>query len=240
MSVNLTVKLTDGTKIFSTADRGEPFEYEYGQNFDTPGLEEGVGMLKKGGKATLIVPQQIAYGAESKGQMIPAYSTIIYDVELLSMRSKEEYEKERKAIQEQQKAREEANKVSEKALRDQYLLDNGITVEPTASGLYYIETEAGTGKKAVAGTTVSVDYTGRLLDGTVFDSSEGRGPYTFRLGGGQVIRGWDEAIALMSEGGKATLIIPSELAYGSRDSGTIPPYSTRVFDVELVSVDDGQ
>jgi len=241
VSVNLTVKLLDGTKIFSTDDRGEPFEYQYGQNFDTRGLEEGVGMLKKGGKATLIVPQQIAYGAESKGQMIPAYSTIVYEVELLSMRSKEAYDKEREALQAQQQAQVEVNKNSEKALRDKYILDNGVTAQPTVSGLYYIETEAGTGKQALAGSTVSVHYTGRLLDGTIFDSSIDKGvPFSFRLGGGQVIKGWDEAIAMMSEGGKATLIIPSDLGYGSRDDGTIPPYSTLVFDVELVGVEDPQ
>ncbi len=241
VSVNLTVTLIDGTKIFSTLDRGEPFEYQYGQNFDTKGLEEGVGMLKKGGKARLIVPHSIAYGAEAKGQMIPAYSTIIYDVELVSMRSKEAYDKERQEMQAQQQAQEDVRKNSEKAQRDKYLSDNNITVTPTASGLYYIENEKGTGKKAMPGNTVNVHYTGRLLDGTKFDSSIDRGePFSFRLGVGQVIKGWDEAIALMNEGGKATLIIPSAIAYGSRDSGTIPAYSTLVFDVELVSVEEAQ
>ncbi|MDT8393966.1 MAG: FKBP-type peptidyl-prolyl cis-trans isomerase [Bacteroidales bacterium] len=238
VKVHLTVSLINGEKIFSTADRGEPFEYEYGQNFDTRGLEEGVGMLKKGGKAKLIVPHSLAYGAESRGQMIPPYSTIIYDVELVSMRSKEAYDKERKAMQEQQQAKEEQRKQNEKVLRDKYLSDNNITVEPTASGLYYIENEKGTGKRAMPGNTVYVHYTGRLLDGTVFDSSRDRGePFSFRLGVGQVIKGWDEAIAMMNEGGKATLVIPSDIAYGSRDSGKIPAYSTLVFDVELVKVE---
>jgi FKBP-type peptidyl-prolyl cis-trans isomerase len=241
VTVNLTVKLIDGTKIFSTDDRGEPFEYQYGKNFDTPGLEEGVGMMKKGGKATLIVPQEIAYGAEAKGQMIPAYSTIVYEVELVSMRSKEDFDKEQQAKQKEQQAQENLRKDVEKADRDKYILENGITTQPTATGLYYIETEAGTGKKASAGTTVSVHYTGRLLDGSVFDSSVEKGePFSFRLGAGLVIKGWDEAIAMMNEGGKATLIIPSDIAYGSRDGGAIPPYSTLVFDVELVSVVDGQ
>jgi len=241
VSINLTVKLVDGTKIFSTDDRGEPFEYQYGQKFDTEGLEEGVGMLRKGGRATLIVPQQIAYGAEAKGQMIPPYSTIIYEVELLSMRSKEAYDLEREAQMAEAQAQQTQLKDAEKALRDQYLAANGITVEPTASGLYFIETEKGTGKKAMPGNTVSVHYTGRLLDGTVFDSSVDKGtPYTFRLGVGAVIKGWDEAIAMLNEGGKATIVIPSDLAYRDQDSGRIPPYSTLVFDVELVSVEEAQ
>lgn len=241
VTIGLVVKLTDGTQIFSTADRGEPFEYQYGQQFDTEGLEEGVGLLRKGGKATLVVPQHIAYGPEAKGQMIPPYSTIIYEVELINMRSKEAYDMEREEMQKQKEAMDVQRKVNEKADRDKYLSDNGINVAPTASGLYYIETEKGTGAKAVAGNTVQVHYTGRLLDGSVFDSSVERGqPYEFRLGGGMVIKGWDEAIAMMNEGGKATLVIPSDLAYGERDSGTIPPFSTLVFDVELVSIVEAQ
>ncbi len=241
VKVNLTVSLIDGSQLFSTDDRGEPFEYEYGKNFDNEGLEEGVGMLKKGGKARLIVPHQIAYGAESRGQMVPAYSTIIYDVELVDIRSKDAYEKERKQKQAEQQAKEDMNKANEKSLRQKYLNDNNITVPPTASGLIFVEKEVGTGERAVAGSTVHVHYNGTLLDGTKFDSSYDRGePFSFRLGVGQVIKGWDEAIAMMREGGKATLIIPSEIGYGARGSGSIPAYSTLVFDVELVKVEPAQ
>jgi FKBP-type peptidyl-prolyl cis-trans isomerase len=108
----------------------------------------------------------------------------------------------------------------------------------TASGLEYTEVEAGTGTQAAAGKTVSVHYTGKFQDGKVFDSSIPRGEaLTFRLGVGQVIKGWDEGIALMKVGGKAQLTIPPELAYGERGaSGVIPPNATLVFDVELVAV----
>ncbi|MBM4425729.1 MAG: FKBP-type peptidyl-prolyl cis-trans isomerase [Chloroflexi bacterium] len=108
----------------------------------------------------------------------------------------------------------------------------------TASGLEYIEVEAGSGTQAEAGKTVSVHYTGKFQDGRVFDSSIPRGePITFKLGAGNVIKGWDEGIALMKVGGKAQLIIPPALAYGERGAGgVIPPNATLVFDVELVSV----
>jgi FKBP-type peptidyl-prolyl cis-trans isomerase len=108
----------------------------------------------------------------------------------------------------------------------------------TASGLEYVEVQAGTGEQAKAGKTVSVHYTGKLQDGKVFDSSVSRGePITFPLGAGRVIKGWDEGIALMKVGGKAQLIIPPDLAYGERGAGgVIPPNATLVFDVELLSV----
>jgi len=108
----------------------------------------------------------------------------------------------------------------------------------TASGLEYIEVEAGTGTQAVAGKIVAVHYTGKLQDGKVFDSSISRGePIEFPLGKGKVIKGWDEGIALMKVGGKAQLIIPPDLGYGERGAGgVIPPNATLVFDVELVDV----
>ncbi len=108
-----------------------------------------------------------------------------------------------------------------------------------------IDRNVGTGKEAMPGISVDVHYTGWLYDpskpeghGTKFDSSVDRGePFTFFLGGGQVIRGWDEGVVGMKEGGKRTLIIPSSMGYGSRGAGgVIPPYATLVFDVELLHV----
>ena len=113
-----------------------------------------------------------------------------------------------------------------------------VDFEKTNSGLYYQITHKGNGKKAEAGQKVAVHYTGMLLDKTVFDSSYRRKePLQFTVGVGQVIAGWDEGILLLHEGDKARLVIPSELAYGSRGAGgVIPPNAPLIFDVELVSV----
>lgn len=112
------------------------------------------------------------------------------------------------------------------------------TAKKTASGLWYVVTQEGTGAAATPGKTVRVHYSGKLADGSEFDNSYGRGePIEFTLGVGQVIPGWDEGIALMKTGAKYKLIIPSTLGYGPRGAGgVIPGNSTLVFDTELVEV----
>jgi FKBP-type peptidyl-prolyl cis-trans isomerase len=95
----------------------------------------------------------------------------------------------------------------------------------------------GTGAEAVAGKSVTVNYTGTLTNGTVFDSSYSRNqPFTFTLGAGQVIKGWDEGVVGMKVGGKRKLVIPPSLGYGSQAQGPIPANSTLIFEVQLVSV----
>jgi FKBP-type peptidyl-prolyl cis-trans isomerase FkpA len=105
-------------------------------------------------------------------------------------------------------------------------------------GLKYTDDQVGTGAVATAGKTAVVHYTGWLLDGTKFDSSRDRNqPFSFPLGAGQVIKGWDEGVAGMKVGGKRTLIVPPALGYGARGAGgVIPPNATLKFDVELLDV----
>jgi peptidylprolyl isomerase len=114
-------------------------------------------------------------------------------------------------------------------------LTNAVT---TDSGLKYIDIEEGTGASPEKGQMVTVHYTGTLEDGSKFDSSKDRNqPFTFKIGVGQVIKGWDEGVATMKVGGRRTLIIPSDLGYGPRGAGgVIPPNATLIFDVELLGV----
>jgi FKBP-type peptidyl-prolyl cis-trans isomerase FkpA len=108
----------------------------------------------------------------------------------------------------------------------------------TASGLKFTDLQTGEGDEAKAGKTVEVHYTGWLENGTKFDSSlDRRQPFRFRLGAGEVIRGWDEGVAGMKVGGKRGLVIPAALGYGARGAGgVIPPNATLVFEVELLGV----
>lgn len=133
----------------------------------------------------------------------------------------------------QEKATKLARETGEK-----FLAENGKKegVHTTASGLQYVIEKEGTGKQPGPTDNVTVHYTGRLLDGKVFDSSVSRGePATFPLN--RVIPGWTEGLQLMKEGAKFVFFIPSELAYGAQGAGRdIPPHSTLIFEVELIKV----
>jgi peptidylprolyl isomerase len=107
----------------------------------------------------------------------------------------------------------------------------------TPSGLQYLDLVVGTGPRPKEGHTVVVNYTGTFADGKVFDTSVGKQPFEFKLGRGEVIKGWDEGVASMRVGGKRKLVIPPDLAYGSRGyPGVIPPNSTLTFVVELLQI----
>ena len=110
-------------------------------------------------------------------------------------------------------------------------------VDNKSTELKVIKTKEGDGVQPAQGQTVVVHYTGTLEDGTKFDSSRDRNqPFEFPLGQGRVIKGWDKAFATMKVGDRATITIPPELGYGSRNMGAIPPNSTLIFDVELLEV----
>ncbi len=116
-------------------------------------------------------------------------------------------------------------------------LGGSLKTETTSTGLRITELLIGNGETALEGKNVSVNYKGTLENGKEFDSSYGRAPFTFPLGAGKVIKGWDEGVAGMKVGGKRELTIPPSLGYGERGAGgVIPPNATLIFEVELLSV----
>ena len=197
-------------------------------------VEEGFAMMSAGDSATFIVSADSVF-EKTFHEKLPDYikkgSTLRFEVKLKDFKTKEAYDAEKKM-------KSDVAMQAEQSKIDEYVKANNITVQPTGSGLYFVETEAGKGKPAEAGKTVTVNYTGKFMDGKVFDTSVGKPkPFEFPVGQGQVIPGWDEAIGMMKEGGKATLVVPSKLAYGAQGAGgIIPPYTPLVFEVELISV----
>lgn len=149
-----------------------------------------------------------------------------------------------KEIQTFAKVEEERQKLHYTSSREEmidlqhYLEMTNTTVEPSENGLYYVETVKGEGKKAENGKRVVVHYTGKFINGQIFDSSLRRNePFEFTLGAGEVIQGWDEGVLNMQEGSEARLVIPSNMAYGKAGAGdVIPPYSTIIFEIELLEV----
>ncbi|MCW3075409.1 MAG: Peptidylprolyl isomerase [Bacteroidetes bacterium] len=201
-------------------------------------LEDGMMMMGKGDSASFIIsadsfflktlranelPKQIKQGDHLKAM-----------IRIKDIVSKKELEANQKKQMAEQQAMAQEMEGKETPARDKYLADNKITAKPTASGLYYIEVKKGTGVSPKETDIVKVHYTGKLLDGTVFDSSTGKDPIEFPLNA--VIKGWTEGLQLMKKGGKANFIIPSSIGYGPQGGGPIPPYSTLVFEVELLDV----
>jgi FKBP-type peptidyl-prolyl cis-trans isomerase len=224
VTVHFAISLLNGVQIFSSKEAGEPVVFELGKPFDTEGMNQALRMMKAGGTAHLIIPSYLAFGEKGRANLIPPFTPLICDVDLIKIQNQAQFN--------QDKSSEEVSKIKK------YISDNNVTAKPTTSGLYYVEQVKGTGPKAKAGDKVKVWYTGKLFDGTVFDASSNRNEaFQFTLGEGRVIKGWDEGIAMMSVGGKATLIIPSGLAYGERGSGQrIPPFSPLIFEVELQDI----
>lgn len=201
-------------------------------------FEEGLAMLGKGDSATFFVSADSLFSRAMQAMPpgVTKGSDIAFTVKVIDVQSEDEYTKAQSSMRDKQKG------VDEKIITDYVAKNNlGGKAQKTASGLYYIINQAGTGPQPKSGDMVKVHYTGKLLNGKVFDSSIPRGqPIDFQVGVGMIIPGWEEGVMLMREGSKGTLIIPSTLAYGAEGSGgVIPPNSVLIFDIDLLSVKKG-
>ena len=208
----------------------------------------GLAMMHKGDSASFIVNIDSTFttffGQPSLPEEFNPTDVMKFDVKVNDFYPESEY-KARMATKAREAAAERIEKMktdypeeTAKAAQElqDYLTAQGITAEPTASGLVYVMTQEGNGEKPADGQMVKVHYTGKLLDGTVFDSSvEREEPIQIPIGVGQVIPGWDEGIMLMSKGEKGVLYIPYYLAYGDRGAGAdIPAFANLMFEVELI------
>jgi FKBP-type peptidyl-prolyl cis-trans isomerase len=225
----------DGNVLFTNS---KPLDVEFGKPFDTKGFMLGLGMMREGGKAKLIVPSKIGVGMYGT-QGVDGFTTLKYEVELLDISSYSTIVKQKEAEARKRNANRKKISKEEQDRLTVYLNQNVIKEKPLASGMYYIESEKGTGTAVRYGSKLQVHYKLFNLDGKLIDSSiESGQAFSIEMGKGQVIEGWEIGLKKMNVGTTATFIIPSNLAYGKEGLGKIiPPNSTLIFDVLLVSVD---
>ncbi len=202
-------------------------------------FEDGFLMMNEGDSASFIVPADSFFLKTMGMTALPAgvkpgeFLRGLFAIKEVKTKAEVEVNQKKQAADQEKMMAEMAAK--ETVELQKYLTDNKIDTKPTASGLIYIETKKGKGASPSATDVVKVHYTGKLLDGTTFDSSVDRGqPIEFPLNA--VIPGWTEGLQLMAKGGKAKLFIPSNIGYGPRGQGPIPPFATLVFDVELIDI----
>jgi len=234
--VFLSVKQLDGTELYTNFGE-RALDVDYGKNFDTQGFMEGLGMLKEGGKAQLIVPSWIGVGSTGR-EVVPPFTTLIYEVKLQAIRSIEEVQKDRERYKiEQEIENQRLKKVEPQKISD-YIKKNNIDFPPLESGLYFREIVVGEGDYPVDGNTVTVEYMHYDLDGNLLQSSYAdKTPFTYVVGTDAVIDGWEEAVKIMKKGGKAWMLVPSNLGWGEyQRTKDIKPYSPLVFELELVDV----
>ena len=172
---------------------------------------------------------------------------IVINVSVVSVKSKDDFQKEMTAKQEQEKALADADKQKQMPIDDatlqQYFTKNNIKAEKLPSGVYYTIQKPGSGANIAKGQTATVKYTGKTLAGKIFDSnvdtaiSHHGDPLIFKVGVGQMIPGFDDAMTSLKKGSKATIYLPSPLAYGKQSpSADVPPNSILIFDVEVTDV----
>ncbi len=245
----MTIKF-DSTVLFTNKGNARRIA-QANPNFEIK-IGEGLMLMHIGDVATFVMDADTAAKYVGPNQMPPTYQPgkgmkFYYEISLQDIVSKEEIEQERINYEESAQKR----KADEPTEIANYIKENNITVTPTAEGLYVIVKKKGNGPKVAVGKTVSVNYTGRLLDGTIFDSSvesdARKGdiynaqrkyePMTYVVGRDKLIDGWEQGVLGQPEGTVLQLVIPSALAYGPRQAGEhILPYSPLVFDLQIVSV----
>lgn len=252
VKMSMVYMTEDDSVIMDSRAAGQDVQLQVSEGAYQGDIMEAFIGMNAGDSASMITSADSFFLITAQMPELPDFikpsSILKFTVKVKSVQSMEELQAAQIKAQESQRA-------SEAVKRQAYLEENNITETPTESGLIFISRKKGSGKQAKAGMKVKVHYEGKLLDGTYFDTSvkeaaqeagiyderrEPYAPFEFTLGQGKVIPGWDEGIAMMKEGGKATLIIPSDLAYGAnpRPGGPIKPFSTLVFDVELIEVSE--
>lgn len=235
VTLQMVYRTDSDSVLFDTYKMGQPLKLMVSEPTFKGDLMNGLQLLSEKDSATFLINADSLFEKTfnfPRPAFIRAGSYLTFNIKIEKVQSKAQLEEEMKVEAEKQAGLESVN-------IEKYVSDNKLSTTKTASGLQYVITKQGGNDKAVAGDTVVVHYTGKLLNGNKFDSSLDMGkPLEFPVGQGAVIKGWDEIFTTLTKGTKATVIIPSALGYGASavGNGAIPSYSTLVFDVEFVNI----
>jgi FKBP-type peptidyl-prolyl cis-trans isomerase FkpA len=224
VSVHYHGYLLNGTTFEKSFSNGIPYTHRVGEAI--PGFSEGLLKLKGGGKITLFIPSDLAYGRIDREQ-IPANSVLIFDLELVNGST--------------------VQAIDNRIIQDYLSAKNITNAVRTDSGAFLISTSPGTGAQARINDEVAVHYRARFLDNQLFEQTNASATLNFRIGSGVMRKGFEDAVRYMSVGEKATILVPSYLNYGasgstspppgvSRANVQIPPYAVLIYEVELVGI----
>ena len=215
----------------------EPVTVIYGDNYLGDGFTEAMRYVPEGGEGHFVIPSSLAFDSVGLDPYIEPYTSFIMDVKNIDIMTSEEFEKEEKAREEALKAEDMKRLAEEPANMARFIKEHDVNVEPSKTGVYYLEIKTGDGLAPEDGDLASIYYRMYNTDDKLIDSNYDNEPLSFVVGSKEMVPGIDEAVRNMKVGGKSTIIVPSAMGFGDiAVDEALPANSIVIFDLELVDV----
>ncbi|MHC1707627.1 MAG: FKBP-type peptidyl-prolyl cis-trans isomerase [Bacteroidales bacterium] len=240
VEVRMIYKTSADSILFDYRKIDQPFIHVLEPSVFKADFNEALSLMGSGDSATFLIKADSFYLKTLRMDKLPAFikkgSEMTFNIKLNKVTPNEEYMKEQMALVDNMRSKAEESRKKESELLNRYLEFNKIATVPTETGLHFISEREGNGPQPAKGNIAVIDYTAHILDGKEFESTAKTAPLEFKMGAHTVIKGLEEAVGMMKKGGKAKVIIPSYLAYNGNEVGSIPPFSTLIYDIELIDV----
>ena len=237
LKINFNLVTFDGDTLLDLFNR-EPVSVRCGDLELGEGFAEAMRYVPEGGEARFVIPSSLAFDSVGLENMVSPYTSLVLNVKNTEILTEEEFEEEQKRLFEAREAENKKRLEEEPARIDKFVKEHNINVAPSATGVYYLEIERGTGEFVDNGDLVSIHYNLYNIEDKLIETSYGGEPLQFVYGVGEMVPGIEESLQNMRVGGKATIIIPSTMGFGdvAIDENELPANSTVIFDLELVEV----
>lgn len=236
LMIHFRLHSLDNDTIIDLFD-GEPVAVRCGDLALGIGFDEAMRLVPEGGSGSFVIPSSLAFDSIGFEDNILPYTSLHLDVEMVDIMTIKEYEEEQKRLKDIEEAEAQRRLETEPQMISDFVKNHDVRVEPTSSGLYYLEIQCGTGDPVENGDLVSIHYNLYNLDDKLIETSYGGEPLQFVYGDGEMVPGIEEAVSYMRRGGKATIIVPSRIGFGGvAIDDDLPANSTVVFDIDLVDI----